>query len=227
MILFLSLQKKYVNCTDKYKWAEDQGDTQRRHIKETCLGILLCYSIIVLGGENKFHSLQFLVQKTSNNNIMCQIYVLNFLLHLITDVLVTSSVTMNHAKKQGARKSSYVNARGIPTAAYQVLHLLSYPRGVPHPWMGVPPSRGTPLSWLGYPSPILTWDQSLGYPPGNERTWDQWKYYGMEMEYPQKGHGTSGSIMGWRWVPSPLRCEQTENITSRIVLRTRSVIIQS
>ena len=37
------------------------------------------------------------------------------------------------------RKSSCVNARGIPTAAYQILHLLSYPGvGVPHPWTGVP-----------------------------------------------------------------------------------------
>ena len=46
-------------------------------------------------------------------------------------------------------KSSCVNARGIPTAAYQVLHLLScagrYPipgqRGVPHPCWGVPHLR--------------------------------------------------------------------------------------
>ena len=37
----------------------------------------------------------------------------------------------------------------------------------------------------------------MGYPP--ERLWDQWKYYGMEMGYPQKGHGTSGSIRQWIW----------------------------
>ena len=72
------------------------------------------------------------------------------------------------------RKSSCVNARGIPTAAYQVLHLLSYPG-----------EGGTPslAGEEGVP-PILTWDQSLGSPP--ERTWDQWKYYGMEMGYPRE-----------------------------------------
>ena len=48
------------------------------------------------------------------------------------------------------------------------------------------------------------WDQSLGYPPPPERTWDQWKYYGMEKGYPPG-------------------CEQTENITFPI-LRMRAVI---
>ena len=67
------------------------------------------------------------------------------------------------------RKSSCVNARGIPTAAYQVLHLLSYPGGgypmpgqgevspswyppPPHPDLagdGVPPPWGTPCRDLG------------------------------------------------------------------------------
>ena len=33
-----------------------------------------------------------------------------------------------------------------------------------------------------------------------EGTWDQWKYYGMEIGYPLwKAHETSGSIMRWRW----------------------------
>ena len=75
--------------------------------------------------------------------------------------------------------------------------------GVPYPWMGrYPPylDRGYPiLTWLGHPHPDLDLArvpsprrdlgsvigiplQSLGYPP--ERTWDQWKYYGMEMGYP-------------------------------------------
>ena len=82
--------------------------------------------------------------------------------------------------------SSCVNARGIPPAAYQALHLLSYPgegypipgrrgggtpsldgaEGVPHPW-----TWGTPFPDGGqYPHPIahpwvpliLTW---LGYNP--------------------------------------------------------------
>ena len=54
--------------------------------------------------------------------------------------------------------------RGIPNAAYQVLHVLSCPGGgcTPDrfPLAGVPPV----LTWLGEPTwgtPILTW---LGYP---------------------------------------------------------------
>ena len=52
------------------------------------------------------------------------------------------------------RKSSFVNARGIPPATYQVFLMLSYPRGGgggTHPWMG-----GTYLG-VPSPSPILTW----------------------------------------------------------------------
>ena len=110
------------------------------------------------------------------------------------------------------RKSSCVNARGIPSAA---LHLgrggrsiPSLARGAPHPWLKGTPSLvgGTPS---GYP-PILThpslgrgtlcWGTlhpdlarvtpSWGTPCANlagvpqERTWDQWEYYGMEMGYP-------------------------------------------
>ena len=124
-----------------------------------------------------------------------------------------SVVHVDSQEQTSTRKSSCVNARGIPTAAYQVLHLLSY--------RGGGGGRGYPILDGGYP-PVLTWDQSLGYPP--ERTWDQWKYYGMEMGYPWKGHGTSGSHYGIKMgYPPPPGCEQTENITSRLVLRTRSV----
>ena len=42
---------------------------------------------------------------------------------------------------------------------------------------------GTP-SWPGWGYPILGYPLGLGYTP--ERTWDQWKYYSMEMEYPWK-----------------------------------------
>ena len=69
------------------------------------------------------------------------------------------------------RKSSCVNARGIPTAAYQVLHLLPE---VGPPGRGTPPARsdggrvpkvrypqqGTP--WQGTPSPPARSDR--GYP---------------------------------------------------------------
>ena len=70
-----------------------------------------------------------------------------------------------------------MNARGIPTAAYQVLHLLSCTSegrggggphlagGVPHPCQGVPPPGvpGVPpiLTWPGWGVPHPWW----GYPP--------------------------------------------------------------
>ena len=67
------------------------------------------------------------------------------------------------------RKSSRVNARGIPTVAYQVLHMLSYPGGGYLPW------RGGGVGTSGYPlslPSVLTWlggggggVGSLGYPP--------------------------------------------------------------
>ena len=130
-------------------------------------------------------------------------------------------------------------ARGIPNAGYQVLRLLSYPgqRGAPHPdlarwegkvshpWLGGTPSLagGTP-SWPGQPEgyPILTWPDGgggtpylgsgIGVPP-QEGTWDQ------SLGYPQKGHGTSGSIMGWKYyemeTSPPEQTDTCENITSR------------
>ena len=57
-----------------------------------------------------------------------------------------------------------MNARGIPTAAYQALHPLSCPRGVTHPWTGGTPSLDggypipgyTPLCWPGWGTPY--WD---------------------------------------------------------------------
>ena len=71
-------------------------------------------------------------------------------------------------------------ARGTPSMA-RVSTILIWLGEVQCP--GVHPilDWGTPPSGKGYPLPCQgTWGQSLGYPP--ERTWDQWKYYGMEME---------------------------------------------
>ena len=69
-------------------------------------------------------------------------------------------------------------------------------RGCPHPriggwYPGVPPSpdldRGYPIPGQGgAPIPGLGVG-ILGYPP--ERTWDQWKYYGMEIGYSPSGCG--------------------------------------
>ena len=70
-----------------------------------------------------------------------------------------------------ATRKSWVNARGILPATYQVLHLLSYPGGTPA-LAGIPPHpdlAGYPPSHLDLPGvpppPEGTWDQSLGYPP--------------------------------------------------------------
>ena len=68
------------------------------------------------------------------------------------------------------RKSSCVNASGIPTAAYQVLHLLSCTGGYPLPY---PPLRGgTPSLWglphLGYPH--QTWPGGTPSLPGGYPT---------------------------------------------------------
>ena len=49
---------------------------------------------------------------------------------------------------------------------------------IPHLGLGyLPGTRVPPSAGTGVPPGIGTWDQSLGYP--QERTWDQWKYYGM------------------------------------------------
>ena len=75
---------------------------------------------------------------------------------------------------------------------------------------GTPSLAGSTPSLRGYP-PKGTWEQSPGKDMGPvevlwdgdglplERTWDQFKYYGIEMGYPWKGHGFSGRIMAWRW----------------------------
>ena len=95
------------------------------------------------------------------------------------------------SKVSTTRKSSCVNSRGIRTAAYQVLHVLSYPGGYPllgYPLVdlaGVPPQSDLDVvppvwTWPGYTSvwtcpghplhqgmgvsPIWTW---LGYPPSD------------------------------------------------------------
>ena len=110
-----------------------------------------------------------------------------------------------------------MNARGIPTAAYQVLHLLSCTGGAPpaggypHPDLAggeVPHPGGYPISegypHLGYP-PVWTW---LGYPPSGP------------------GRGTPHPIWTWLVYPPPQvwTDKQSVNITSRLVLCTRSVI---
>ena len=50
----------------------------------------------------------------------------------------------------------------------------------------------------------------IGYPPPPERTWDHWKYYGMEIGYPP-------------------RCGQTNKlkILSSLILRIRAIITRS
>ena len=70
-------------------------------------------------------------------------------------------------KRLKPRKASCVNARGILTATYQALHLLSCTRGrVPHPCWGYP-TLGTPiLTWPGATPSLLG-----GTPPWVPPVW--------------------------------------------------------
>ena len=97
--------------------------------------------------------------------------------------------------------------------------------GIPHPVL----AGGHPiLSWTGGGYFILFWmGGGGGYP---NQSWPKGRpsclgpILSQGPPPPQKGHGTSGSIMGWRWgLPPPPGCEQTENITFPI-LRMRAVI---
>ena len=104
-----------------------------------------------------------------------------------------------------------MNARGILPATYQLLHLLSYPGGEGTPSL----AGGTPSLARGYPSldqgipSILTWlvgtplwgysQPGLEYPSARTGVTSQEGTWNQSLGYPQKGHGTSGSIMGWRW----------------------------
>ena len=79
---------------------------------------------------------------------------------------------------------------------------------VPHPWLGVPLSWGTLPSWPGWGVPP-SWPGGGGTPypdlAGGTPTWgtpcpDLEPVTGVP---PKKGHGASGSIMGWRWCTPP------------------------
>ena len=130
-------------------------------------------------------------------------------------------------KTNKTRKYSCVNARGIPTAPYQVLPVLSCPRG------GVP-LLGGPCWGGGYPCrgvlpagvhPILT---CLGYPPPSDlirvpshRTWPGYPPSDLARILPPSdltGIPPSQTWLGYPpsdlvGVPPPPMCGQTENIT--------------
>ena len=110
----------------------------------------------------------------------------------------TQSCLKKFLTTKSTRKSSCVNARGIPTAVYQVLHMLSYPGGY-LPWLGegyLPWPRGT---YLGVP-PILTW-LGEGYLPwlgvGNPPPILTW----LEGTVPT----LAGGYLPWYRYPSPTK----------------------
>ena len=78
--------------------------------------------------------------------------------------------------------------------------------GVLNPWLRWYPIPGQGYPMMGYvPQTRLVYPHlGLGYPL--ERTWDQWKYYGMEMGYP---------------------CSLGVNRLPSFVLRTRAVKIKA
>ena len=123
--------------------------------------------------------------------------------------------------------SSCVNARGIPTAAYQVLHL--FPE-VGYPPAGVPPSRqGVPPSqvWWGVPEvgyPLAGVPPSRGYLPPSRGSTPPTRSNGLDLAGVPPWLDLAG-------VPAPTRCVQTDWCMNRhvwkhylpVVLRTRSV----
>ena len=123
------------------------------------------------------------------------------------------SIPLSKKKKTKieTRRSSCVNARGIPPAAYQVFTLLlSLPMeggGYPHPVLNGGTPMGGPSSSPdgGYP----------GVPPLSARLFPmsaRWVY----LPPPHRSDvGTSLQSARWGYPPLRARCEQTENITFR------------
>ena len=103
------------------------------------------------------------------------------------------------------RKSSNVNARGIPPAAQQVLAMLGGGlAGVPHPVMvgegGTPSSHGR--GYPRYPPPSRP---GIGYPPPPFRP-----RIGYLPHHPDLGWGTPHH-QTWDGVPPPTNGEQTRH----------------
>ena len=98
-----------------------------------------------------------------------------------------------------SRKGTPSPARGYPIPGWEEGVLPSWGTspswpgwGVPHPWTG------------GYPCPDL--GPVTGVPL--ERTWDQWKYYGMEIGYPPRKYMEPVEVLwngdgDWVTPPSP------------------------
>ena len=154
------------------------------------------------------------------------------------------------------RKSSYVNARGIPTAAYQVLHLLSCTRWGTYPGQvqlgggctqgGVPPVRVPPhlgpMVWYprwGTPLARSDWGEYLrwgtphwGTPPARSDAgylrWGTPCQGTPHLGNPPRLAGSGWGYPGWGSPPRQVWADkQSETITFPLVLRTRSVIIPS
>ena len=118
-------------------------------------------------------------------------------------------------------KSSCVNARGILTAAYQVLHLLSCMGGTPYQGvalLGVP-HLGYPPSDLARGVPHPCWGVShLGYPPSDLAKGVPHPCWGVpHLRYPQSDLAgvppqldlagvpppQQGDLAGWTWLGYP------------------------
>ena len=150
------------------------------------------------------------------------------------------------------RKSSCVNARGIPPAVYWVLLLLSY-LGTPPPQAGYPPrpdlaeeggqipDQGTPQQGNPPPHFDLAWGGTwpgyplAGYPPAGPGRVPPLPAGPARVPPPRcLPHGILGNVAKHYgiWVPLPL-CGQTDWWKDRcmskhylsVILRTRAVII--
>ena len=135
------------------------------------------------------------------------------------------------------RKSSCVNARGISTVAYQVIHLLPEVRYPPWPGlMGV--TCGWVSPWQGYPQPGLMGVPEVGYPlarseglPKVGYPLARWGIPKLDLAgVPPIGPG-QGTTPIWTWLGSPPQVWTDRWMDGHVskhnlpvVPRTRSVI---
>ena len=119
------------------------------------------------------------------------------------------------------RQSSCVNERGIPNAAYQVLHLLSCTGGgLLHPCQGGTPPWVPPPSWPGWGVPHLryppSWPGQKGYPiPAGEYPTSGTPHPDLAGGYPipAGGYPTSGtSHQTWPGSPPIIPCWGTPHL---------------
>ena len=133
----------------------------------------------------------------------------------ILEVLRVTSLKWRCNKKVLLREPKRHTAHYIASTPSVVLSWegVDHPQqGVPHPWPGgyTIPSQGVPHLCQGVPC--------TGVPLGKGPGTSQWGT-------PWKGHGNSGSIMGWRWGTPGCELTNKLKLLPSLILRMRAVMI--